>query len=405
MLTAAMLSGTEVRARDPDQQDALSALAAPGMRYQIRLPQVAAGDRPGVPSTTPWPRQPLSALPLKVPTLVLGFFPRDPTNPDMIDVQETGTAAYKVDDLVANMFKMVQLSQTFLLDATRYHGYKDATAPSFLSFPSVDTKIFYTPMPRGYLLPNNGTYRPHYRSILDGINICDYVDRHGVREIWIYAYHNPHGGIEPVESKMSGPTGDVSNSEREPSSQYALPLCSHTYTLYTFGWGIDSETSYHNNIHNRMHQIENLLFFSENRGYPAYAGSPTKPGNTTGSVFWDSFSQYIQSWTTVNNGACGNTHFAANWLNVATEAYRYNSTVTVRSDCEDWHPDKAFSIYKQITCLNWGCTDIGFFKWFMQNMPGYGNGIIYQGKQMRNWWEAMYDFDEFISRGRSLWEP
>jgi hypothetical protein len=36
-------------------------------------------------------------------------------------------------------------------------------------------------------------------------------------------------------------------------------------------------------------------------------------------------------------------------------------------------------------------------------MPGYHNGIVYKGQRMRNWWEAMYDFDGFIDRGRSLY--
>jgi len=54
-------------------------------------------------------------------------------------------------------------------------------------------------------------------------------------------------------------------------------------------------------------------------------------------------------------------------------------------------------------CTQWGCTETGFYKWFMQNIPGYENGIVYKGIPMRNWWEAMYDFNAFIDAGRSLY--
>ena len=39
----------------------------------------------------------------------------------------------------------------------------------------------------------------------------------------------------------------------------------------------------------------------------------------------------------------------------------------------------------------------------MQSIPGYQNGILYQDRQMHNWWEAMYDFNQFIKQGKSLY--
>jgi hypothetical protein len=39
----------------------------------------------------------------------------------------------------------------------------------------------------------------------------------------------------------------------------------------------------------------------------------------------------------------------------------------------------------------------------MQNIPGYNNCITYQGQNMRNWWDAMYDFNGFIDQGKTLY--
>ena len=36
-------------------------------------------------------------------------------------------------------------------------------------------------------------------------------------------------------------------------------------------------------------------------------------------------------------------------------------------------------------------------------MPGYKNGIMYKGQEMRNWWEALYDPVGFIEGGNKLY--
>ncbi|HLD83760.1 MAG TPA: hypothetical protein VI979_02820 [archaeon] len=38
----------------------------------------------------------------------------------------------------------------------------------------------------------------------------------------------------------------------------------------------------------------------------------------------------------------------------------------------------------------------------MQNIPGYANGLYYNGKPLRNWWDFIADFDGEIANGRNL---
>ncbi len=334
---------------------------------------------------------------LRVPVLVLAYYPPDPDNSAYLDPVETGWT----NILIANMQNatqgMINAGQALINDATRYHGYKDPKAPNYLEYYTYDKIEYFVPMPRGF--PLGGTqHRPHYNQILSDIDICDHVDNHGVKEVWIYGYHAAI--IVPDESKMSSKYGDVSNAFPKDESipeEFRLPQCANSYVMYNFTYQPGGAQAIGNNIHNRMHQIENVIFFAEDLGYPA------NDNNVIGSLFWDDFSVYGNRATLPGyRASCGNTHSPPN----TTDAYVYDSTDIRENNCETWHPDDSLTTYVSADCTQWGCTDLGFYQWFMQNIPGDNNGIIYEGKQMRNWWNAMYDFNEFIDEGRSLFvEP
>jgi hypothetical protein len=335
----------------------------------------------------------LASLPLQVPVLVLAYYPPDAGNPAYLDPVETGWTDMLITDMQAATQGMIEAGQALINDATRYHGYKDAYAPQYLDYYTYQKIEYFNAMPRGY--PLGGIqYRPHYNQILTGLNICDYVDIYGVKEVWIYGYHA--AVIIPDESKMAGKYGDVSNAYPKDEyipAEFRLPRCAHTYVMYNFTYQPGGAEAIGNNIHNRMHQIENVIFFAENRGYPV------DNNNVAGSLFWDDFSVWDDRASLPGyRASCGNTHSPPN----TTLGYVYDSDAYAENNCEAWNPDDSLTTYTIGNCTQWGCTDVGFYKWFMQNLPGYQNGIVYQGKQMRNWWEAMYDFDQFIDAGRSL---
>lgn len=359
---------------------------------------------------------PVDSLPISVSVLVLEYYPRDSGNSNLLDGLETG---WKQDASISGRTiqfweektqEMISRGIPLINEATKYHGYKNATAPQFLNYQVLEKKKFYEPMPKGHLLENKpagNAYRPDYGKILKNLNICDYVDNKGVKEVWIYGYHNDNG-IVPDESRMSSRHGDISNSqpkEEGVAEQYRMPVCQNSYVLYNFTYQPNGDPG--NNLHNRGHQIENIIPFAEGEGK-----WPPTVANTQGSIFWGDFSEYVQDnspFVTQGGGrvssyksSCGNIHITPNWSNTKTQGYLYDLTETGSFNCETWHPDESKTIYSSANCDRWSCNDTGFYKWWMQNMPGFNNGIEYQGKKMRNWWEAMYDFNAFVDKGRSL---
>lgn len=334
-------------------------------------------------------------LPVQVPVLVLAYYPPDPAAPAYLDPIETGWTNVLIADMQSATQAMVEAGQALINDASRYHGYKDLAAPQYLAYFTDQKLEYFEPMPRGYKLDLTA-YRPNYHKILSEVDICSYVDLHGVKEIWIYGYHSTV--IAPDESKMSSRYGDVSNAypkEESLPEEFRLPRCMNSYVLYNFTYQPGGALAIGNTIHNRLHQIENVLFFAENQGYPA------NETNVAGSLFWDDISVYGNRASLPGyQASCGNTHSPPNTL----AAYDYTSLAYQENNCETWHPDDNQTTYVLANCTQWGCSDTGFYKWFMQNLPGYNNGLSKDGLGLRNWWEAMVDFNRFIDGLRSLYD-
>ena len=376
---------------------------------QQEIKQRAAGNEAPTSSICQVPK-----LPLEMPVLALEYFPPDPTNSTLLDGNETGWGSDATINGRTISFweqktdEMIDLNLKTVSESTKFHGYKDPTAQQFLDYSVIERKKFYQPILKGFSLGVNDNkienFRPNYSQILKNINVCDYVDNKGVKEIWMYGYHNGKGGIVPDESRMSSKYGDISNSipkENQIPEEFRMPICNKSYTLYNFTYQPGGKDAAGNNIHNRLHQFENIIPFTENKWPPIREDQPGS--NIKSSIFWGDFSEYTQDYTKRDNyiSSCGNSHNPPNWANLE-QSYFYSDIAKRQFDCEDWNPDPSKTKYITAGCERWSCTDIGFHKWWMQNLPGYSNGIVYNGQPMRNWWEAMYDFNAFIDRGKSL---
>jgi hypothetical protein len=87
---------------------------------------------------------------------------------------------------------------------------------------------------------------------------------------------------------------------------------------------------------------------------------------------------------------CGSVH---NPPNASKERDTANTTGHA-SDCMNWFPD-GLGTTSSISCLNWGCNNNGdndnpslnWIRWWMQNIPGKGNTVMYQGSPLSNWWD------------------
>ena len=328
----------------------------------------------------------ISTPPTPIPILSLSYFPDQDGN-EQLDPEITGMN----DSISSIRIKVDQLTSqgvAILQEASAYHGYKDSATEPSLNYFVFDSREFLSPMPVSNneipWKPGEGIYRPDYMGMLEDINICDYVDNKGVKQVWLWSYH--YGNVEPAESNMAmgnssqaywnqASYGDISNSEQTND----MPTCSKTYTLYNYNYARELGEM----MENHGHQIEAVLKFIDldlfwNKFVGPYGGQP-------------------------GERRCGWTHYAPN----GSADYDWQNENDALSDCENWTPD---GIGQQVTvdCHTWHgttCTDDGgtnFKKWWMQNIPGKNNALTYQGKNLKNWWDFLGDFDQALQNGKGL---
>lgn len=282
----------------------------------------------------------------------------------------------KTDQIDANL-------QNFLSIGTAYHYYSNSAATPSLTFHTVNTIEWDTAaptIPNPFYNPPSNPYavRPDYNQIMQNVGICNYVQNLGVNEVWIWAYQGP-SQLQIDESKMSGPEGDHSNSWVHNE----MPVCTKTYTVYTFNEGRGTAEA----VHSHGHQLEAELNFVNSNMFTNVFEGPAHPGGT-GTV-----------------GRCGSVHNPPN----STADYDYANTATNNSDCMAWFPD-GLGTQSPISCANWGCfgttdTDnpqLNYLVWWMQNFPGKGNTVQTNGFHMRNWWDVHANFDYIATSSKSL---
>ena len=346
-------------------------------------------------STTPIPTASLTTTPTRTPTptpiqgaynipvLVIEYFPTK----DGVTI-DTDVATYDipVGTTIATMRSRTADLTTRLVAAleqgSTYHGYKDSSATPSLNFSIVQTIEYLSAVPL-----TNQTYGgkliADYYTMMSDLNISDYVQTKGVKEVWIWGYA---GNFTGWESNMAGPSGDISNSNRDPND---LPVCQNTYTVFHYNYGRELGMA----IEDQLHQIEHVLNYLDGRDV-------TPPGQWETLLFWGRFvgrNNLNQILPPVSG--CGWTHSPPN-----TEIdYDWYNKSEVLSDCECWNPDRTGE-RELVSCKTWtgndNCTDDGgglsFKIWWMQNIPGKNNNLSYQGKTLRNWWEFIGDFDNAV---------
>lgn len=322
--------------------------------------------------------------PYDMPVLDLRYFP-DEDNDGKLDPDITGmnddltTIRSKVNTLTIELIDSLERGST-------YHGYKDSLATPSLDYEIFDTKEFLYKIPLSDNLAwgKPGIYRPDYYGILSDLDICNYVDNLGVKEVWMWGYH--YDDTEPDESNMAmgtdsrdywnhGSYGDVSNSQQIDD----MPTCKKTYILFNYNYGRGLGEA----LEDHTHQLERIFNFINI------------------SLFWNKFVNPYGPNMGITH--CGWTHYPPN----GRSDYDWMNEDSVESTCEDWHPDGSGEI-KQVNCHTWrdhSCPDDGgtsFKIWWVQNIPGKDNDLYDGGKKLKNWWDFIGDFDQALQFGKSL---
>lgn len=341
--------------KDPKQASVFSPYAKD--KGGFNKPQVAGAAVP-----------PSKSNSYNMPVFVLKYFPT--TDGVNIDSAITG-----VTSTIANERTWVNQIKTetmqALQDGSKYHGYSNPLAAPALNYSIYDEKEYLTTLPLGFRINTNpDIYRPDYMTILNNNNICDLVDNHGVREVWLFGWH--YGNIEPVESNMAGPHGDWSNSEKTND----MPVCAHTYVLYNYNYDRSSNEA----THDHGHQIEVVM---KHFGDPLFESNFIGPFDTYGA----------NDGSGANFHRCGWTHTPPN----TGTGYDYFNTRSSWTDCNDWKLDGS-GTKTNISCDQWQCNERKYHIWRWQNMPGRDNPLA----GYTNWWDFIGDFDAAWDRGEKI---
>lgn len=333
-----------------------------------------------IPSVSPSPLPTPSQTQATIKVLSISYFPVSDGKLDTKNhIQDNyGEYSYSLSEIRKKVQDVQAGAITLLKEGSRYHGYKDARAIPYLNYEIVREIEHLEPVPlsdKKYgSLP-----LPAYKQMLDRIQICDYIDTQNVQEVWLWTYQGT--GKSLWESNFSSPVyQDISNSDRDPND---LPKCAHSYTVYDYNYGRGVSEA----VEDHIHQYE-ALFNSVDK-----------------ELFWNTFVGYFPggNWAIANssnqNRRCGWAHFPPN----GQKDYDWSNQATVTTDCENWNPT-TYSNPTAINCSRWECTSIGYFKWWMQNIPGFKNDVTYQSRKLRNWWEFVADYDAAMTKSDNFFE-
>ncbi len=350
----------------------------------------------------------------EIPVVIMRFLPTaDGVNLDVSKAPDFWDLGEISLDELKTRIDLFDIRVKFMLEeGSRFRGYKDPTAVPSLGYRVVEYITVYEQTPQGpvnqHLSDGTPLYSPDYHKIFERFNMEHYVNDLGVKEIWIWMgavnsdfpcydpdIHKPEDFRNWWESNMSSPlTGDISNSNRDNTD---LPIYKSTYTVY----GQNFRRSHAEAVHNHGHQLEAILSHANHLQF----------GNT--DLFWKQFVGQDEEGNFIT-GRAGWTHMPPN----TTKHYDYIGTMTfVESDIEDWASDNSGK-KTRVNVDTYGKLKYAFpdedhdkiqqlieSKWYiywMQNMPGYQNGIKYKHRVMSNWWEFTADWDKAISSGLGL---
>ncbi len=344
---------------------------------------------------------------ITVPVVIINYLP---TKDGVLLDMERAPDGYgnilnsTLDRAKVKIFEDKIVEKNVIEEGTRFRDYATNKIDPYISISIIAYinvyEVDYAPNPDG-----GAIQIVNWTNLFSKINMKDFVEKSGVKEVWFTAF--PKEGYPSVlkqpnptdkslwfnmpESNMSSPTGDVSNSYRNNKD---LPIYSKTYVVYGFNAHRGADTD----LHNRGHQIEAQLSYFDNNLIWKKAFLPT---------------------STLKEFRLGNCHWPPN----ATSDYDYANKTPVKSDIATWQPSGGLFVDVNVdTWLNknylFNMKAKGLFpedynyaldaqvKWFIywwQSIPGLDNKIQYNGKQLENWWDLFYNWDDAIKNKKTLW--
>lgn len=327
------------------------------------------------------PKAPVSAgepgdAPFEVPVLVVSYFPVKGAN---IDIEITGDWGASLAATREKTRRLTRQVARILEDGSRFRAYRNPKAEASVRYKVLKTLEHLEPLPT---VESTGRGAPmtDYNAIMERVDIRSWVEKRGVKEVWLWGYHGGKVGL--WESNMASRHGDVSNSNRDAGD---LPILARTYTVYHYNYQRGASEA----VEDHMHQFEALLNFVDGRDR-----TPREKWDEL--LFWGRFVGSDASHRIVRPG-CGWAHYPPN----GERDYDWANPRYVLTDIEDWKPDGTGE-RKRINCERWGGDSVKWFTYWMQSLPGDDNGLTHEGRPLTNWWLFVGDFDRAMEKGITL---
>lgn len=268
---------------------------------------------------------------------------------DPILTTRAGVKASKAFGWLDPVAEMQQVAQWFLATTKGRVGFQIVSHQTVNEFPLLVGGFRYTES--GYLAvladPTKAR-KPDgadYNAIVTRFKACEALDAGVIDELWLIG--GPWYGY--YESRLAGPKAFFYNAPvlSGTTCKRLLPIM-----------GFNPEAGFANAIHDFGHRTESTMAF-------VYGGWSQ---NSLASA-WDRFGLVASQSPAYGFSGCGTTHRPPN----ALQDYEYGATRSTSSTCAAFatYPNMlpAAQSLKPTTCALWGCTDLGYYEWWFQQLP------------------------------------
>lgn len=299
------------------------------------------------PVCTPPPPTPTAGSPATQPTVFVIALP---------GFSSTSIMESLTTDVIANLKR-----------GTMYHGYNNPGAQPYAEYQVYGRQIYYeTQMP-----PRLANNNYDIGSLYQKYNLCSFIANNQLDEVWLW--DGGQGGFP--EWVTTGPNWPTDTGFNTPDCGKQVSTMVYNYTR-----NIGSA------LHSYGHRLEGLLrknfpcdFAPE--WHPDLCAYPTS-NNSAGFI-----STFVKSGP-ISVAGCGDIHFPPNITSGAD--YQYGNQTVALSICKDWSLDGT-SGPQTVDCTAWGCSELGFVTWWMQNLPGMNNvNRDRNGNLQQNWWIYLF---------------
>ena len=120
-------------------------------------------------------------MPFEIPVLLVSYFP---VRGDRLDIAATGDVGGALASVRGHTIETTARVIQALETGSVYHGYKTPSAQPSLHYRIAGSLEFLAPLP-SYAKPGDPAPMTDYNAIMRAIDIRQWVEGQGVREVWL----------------------------------------------------------------------------------------------------------------------------------------------------------------------------------------------------------------------------